>query len=252
MAVIEDIPVLKSVICAYVALNGFGETQFSPSSQTGVDVLRALVYARAQGMSLQSANIAIIVRDLFYEKNKQDNQGLDNSDLYQITRTIALSYKKDGKIITGFTELENDNETLKFLSEVCNDKPATEELLLPASNPYVAALIAHMRVVPALDNQILTLSTKQKNGVSEYGSHPYVRAMIGDAAERNAAYLSKLGMKTGTVRDKTQSELELLQEGQVLLRAVTIGGGEYFKQSELFAIDSLTSRYGKARAMIEK
>ena len=124
-------------------------------------------------------------------------------------------------------------EEIDFVGEGYDAHCKDDEFIPELTNPVVSRLVRSaresQRVVPALSERPLVLSTAQKDGKSAYGQNAYSVAMFGsqELAELNASYLNGRGLKEGKYWDLTQGELEDLLKGKdnnALVRAVGLGG----------------------------
>lgn len=240
-----------------------GTIEVSSSSDKYLTVPQALDFAEKQGGRLQTIAKALVARIAFYEANKKNKSGLNDSDKYQITSTISLKVKNkgfdvDAPYVTLFVDLPVDERSRALAQEGFDANNNGKELIKPVTDSFICELITQAketgRVAPALTSNPLELKIAQVKGKSEYGQHQTPIAIFGSSelAELNANYLADRGYKFGKVWDFTAKKLEevLGKEDDALIRAVGLGGGDYVSIDDVRAGGSFNYGDGRARSVV--
>lgn len=238
-----------------------GTIEVSSASDNHLNVPDAFDFAEKQSGRLQTIGEALVTRVAFYDADKKDKSGLDNSNDYQRTSTVGLSMKNDGSFkvdapyVVAFAELDMNEASRKLVQDGYKANNADKELIIPVNDASICDLIAQAkdtgRIAPALANTPLKLTTTQTNGKSAYGQHPNMIAAFGNVelAELNARYLSERGYKEGYLWDFTAKDFKNLleeKEDHSHVCAVGLGGGDYCNVVANVNFDD----YGRARSVI--
>ncbi|MBI4139849.1 hypothetical protein HY483_02720, partial [Candidatus Woesearchaeota archaeon] len=110
----------------------YGSLNCSASSPNELNSLESFDYCRKQGLVLQSAGHAVVVRTAFFDDaNGVKNVDLDYSDEYQKLGTLALAYSDGSGIVRVFAELDSSAECRELLRKGLEAHVAGTELFLP-------------------------------------------------------------------------------------------------------------------------
>jgi len=203
------------------------------SSENPVSVPELFELAKKESGRPQSVGHALVTRVALHDKNEKDGLGTDASELYQKTGTISLSYLADGSWVTGFVDLEGNEEDCNLVQAGYNANQRYEELIIAVKDRSICDLIQHAqntnRVAQALTQNPTTLGTIKKNGKSAYGQYPYAKALFGSSklAELNASYLHKNKNCEAKIYGPTAEDIARTLKGKedsALVRAVGLGG----------------------------
>ncbi len=225
------------------------------SSSDWINMPRAMYFAVKEGertglpMCLQTIGEALIARVSFqedvdkhpevFDTDKKRYTGLEHSHESQRTRTVSLKLRNNGfdvnaPYVTLFVDLPVDEKSRKLVQAGYDANSQDKQLILPVKDSFICDLIARAkdtgRIAPAQTTKTLQLKLQKEKGKSQYGQHQTPTAIFGNTelAELNATYLKGRGYDFGKVWDYAQAELEeMLEEGQTLVRAVGLGGGDY-------------------------
>lgn len=223
--------------------------RFTERSQDDLTLVEAVSFSMKQGAVLQSAREAALYRAAY------------GSEGHELTRTWALYFKHGGEFYVAIDDTSDTSNIMLTRSregyEVCKAKKLRKERkkkgrdwILGRTDGHVEHAILRAendgRIHPVGFSQ-LELATSNE-GASEFGSHPIVKSLLGDAAESYAAFLHNKGQERGLVNIPAAFYLERdLSPSNVMVMPVVLGVFNHFSMYGLLDEGVARGVYGKKR-----
>jgi hypothetical protein len=170
--------------------------------------------------------------------------GADDADLYQATRTAAVYFVEGGKRYVAIDDSADPekNIILARAQEGYDACRKNDAWLLPFNDKHVKQIRARAEK----DGRIVEVPKDTEWSLKDsYAAQPIVKALLGDMAEANAAYLLKNDFKKGYVWTPEQTS-----EAKADVRAVGLGGdGVCIDRDGIVAVRRLDGYDGRARGV---
>jgi hypothetical protein len=156
----------------------FLRNAYTDTSLQALSLPDAVLYASTRDGVLQSAGEAVVFRCL-----AQGTRYEAEANAYQVTRTAAIYFERDGKYYVAFDDDRNPTHNI-LLSRAQGGYDAhnlRDRWLVKKDDPIIKAMLAtakrHERIVE-VSKSPLSFSTIAYNGISAYGMSNVIRATL--------------------------------------------------------------------------
>jgi len=158
------------------AREAFLHTAYTDTSPQALSLPDAVYYARTRESVLQSAGEAVVFRSLATGTRYEAE-----ANAYQVTRTAAIYFERDGKYYVAFDDDPRHNILLSRAQEGYDAHNQRSRWLVKKDDPVIMFMLANAerlgRVVQVTKSP-LSFNTVAHNGISPYGMSNVVRATL--------------------------------------------------------------------------